>query len=98
MSTSPKQTITLIRHGPPAVSLRQRVRGHQFRQFVERYDAAEIAQRALPPLSAQRVVAQASAVFASHRPRALHTVKLLGAAIFGGKSYAGEPNINPQFR
>ena len=72
------RSITLIRHGPPAVSLRQRVRGHQFRQFVERYDAARIAQRALPPLAVRQVVANADVVFASNRPRALHTAELLG--------------------
>ncbi len=91
MSTSStKYSITLIRHGPPAVSLRQRVRGHQFRQFVERYDAAEIAQRSLPPRAVQQVVAQASVVFASHRPRATHTAKLLGAIT--------PPTIHSQFR
>lgn len=78
MSTSCGQSISLIRHGPPAVSLRQRVRGHQFRQFVERYDAARIARQASPPLAAQRVMAQADFVYASNRPRALHTAELLG--------------------
>lgn len=71
-------TITLIRHGPPAVSLRQRVRGHQFRQFVERYDAARIERQAQPPRSAQQVMSKADWVFASNRPRAMHTAELLG--------------------
>lgn len=73
-------TITLIRHGPPAVSLRQRVAGHQFRQFIERYDAAKIQHQALPPMRVARVMAQADQVFASNRPRALHTAELLGAS------------------
>jgi broad specificity phosphatase PhoE len=85
-----KHSITLIRHGPPAVSLRQRVRGHQFRQFVERYDAAKIAQCEFPPLAVRQLVAQSSLVFASHRPRAMHTVELLGVDRV--------PIINPQFR
>lgn len=72
------QSITLIRHGPPAVSLRQKVRGHQFRQFVERYDAAKIARRSLPPQAVMQVVAGADVVFASNRPRAMHTAELLG--------------------
>ena len=59
------RSITLIRHGPPVVSLSQRVPGNQFRRFVERYDAARIAQRALPPLAVQQVVAEANVVFAS---------------------------------
>ncbi len=85
-----KQSITLIRHGPPAVSLHQQVRGHQFRQFVERYDAAHIAQREQPPVAARQVIAQANWVFASHRPRARHTAELLGVTI--------GPMIDPQFR
>lgn len=83
-------SITLIRHGPPAVSLRQRVRGHQFRQFVERYDAAKIARRALPPTAAMQVMARADWVFASHRPRAMHTAELLGVPV--------KPIVDPQFR
>ncbi|MGB7486691.1 MAG: histidine phosphatase family protein [Phormidesmis sp.] len=73
-------TITLIRHGPPAVSLRQRVAGHQFRQFVERYDAARVARASRPPRLAQQAVAGAARVVASHRPRATHTAELLGAS------------------
>jgi len=84
------QSITLIRHGPPAVSLRQKVRGHHFRQFVERYDAARIEQRAQPPLSVRRVMACADRVFASHRPRAMHTAELLGVS--------SPPIIDSQFR
>lgn len=73
-----KQSITLIRHGPPAVSLRQRVRGNRFRAFVEQYDAAKVARRAYPPSQAMINMAQADWVFVSHRPRALHTAELLG--------------------
>ena len=83
-------TITLIRHGPPAVSLRQRVAGHQFRQFIERYDAAKIKRYALPPRKAAKVIAQANQVFASNRPRATHTAELLGASTL----YL----VDPQFR
>ena len=72
-------TITLIRHGPPAVSLRQRISGHQFRQFVERYDAAKIKRQAFPPSDVAQVMARADWVFASNRPRAMHTAELLGA-------------------
>ncbi|MEL6939759.1 MAG: histidine phosphatase family protein [Cyanobacteria bacterium J06598_1] len=83
-------TITLIRHGPPAVSLRQRISGYQFRQFVERYDAAKIERQALPPSSAQQAIAQAARVFASNRPRAMHTAELLGAP---------QPHlVDPRFR
>ena len=83
-------TITLIRHGPPAVSLRQRVAGHQFRQFVERYDAAKIKHQAAPPAEVVQLIAQADQIFASHRPRAVHTAELLGAPTLH--------IVDPQFR
>ncbi|MBE9064788.1 histidine phosphatase family protein [cf. Phormidesmis sp. LEGE 11477] len=84
------KSITLIRHGPPAVSVRQRVPGNQFRQFIERYDDARIEHRARPPIAAMQVMAQADRVFASHRPRALHTAELLGVP--------RPPIVNSQFR
>ncbi|MEO0769767.1 MAG: histidine phosphatase family protein [Cyanobacteria bacterium J06649_4] len=87
---SAEKSITLIRHGPPAVSLNQWVRGHQFRRFVERYDAAKIERQARPPQAVQRVMAQADWVFASNRPRALHTAELLGVPM--------SPIVDPQFR
>ncbi|MEL6602169.1 MAG: histidine phosphatase family protein [Cyanobacteria bacterium J06614_10] len=85
-----RQSITLIRHGPPAVSLSQRVRGHQFRQFVERYDAAKISRQAQPPRLARQVMAQADWVFVSNRPRATHTAELLGLPT--------TPIVDSQFR
>ncbi len=88
--TLTNKSITLIRHGPPAVSLRQRVQGDRFRKFVERYDAAKIEGRAQPPLAVRRVMERADQVFASHRPRAMHTAELLGVP--------SPPIINPQFR
>lgn len=75
----PTRSITLIRHGPPTVSLKTRIRGRDFRRFVERYEAAKINQGAAPPESVKRVMLRAARVFASDRPRALHTAELLGA-------------------
>ena len=72
------------------MSILQRIQGHQFRQFIERYDAAKIARQAMPPYRVQRVVAQADLVFASHRPRAVHTAELLGAPALS--------RVDPQFR
>ena len=75
------RSITLIRHGPPTVSLRTRIRGRDFRQFVVRYEAAKINLSAVPPESVRRVIHRAARVFSSARPRALHTAELLGAPL-----------------
>jgi broad specificity phosphatase PhoE len=70
-------SITLIRHGPPTVSLRTPIWGSEFRDFVEQYEAAKINLNAYPPLSAKRAMSRAHIVFSSHRPRAIHTAELL---------------------
>ena len=72
------------------MSILQRVPGNQFRQFIERYDAAKIDRQALPPLRVQQVVAKADLVLASHRPRAMHTAELLGAPTLA--------MVDPRFR
>ena len=72
------------------MSILQSVQGHQFRQFIERYDAAKIDRLAQPPLRVQKVVAKADLVLASHRPRAMHTAELLGASTLAA--------IDPRFR
>ncbi len=84
------RSITLIRHGPPTVSLQTRIRGRDFRQFVERYEAAKINLRATPPESVKRIMHGATRVFASDRPRALHTAELLETP--------QPPIVDPRFR
>lgn len=83
-------SITLIRHGPPSVSLRTPVRGSEFRDFVARYEAAKIKRQAVPPVSVKRVMHGAHLVFASNRPRAMHTAELLEAPV--------SPIIDERFR
>ena len=72
------------------MSILQHVQGHQFRQFIERYDAAKICRQARPPQRVQQIVAAADVVLASHRPRATHTAELLGASTLA--------LIDPRFR
>ena len=72
------------------MSILQRVQGDQFRQFIERYDAAKICRQAQPPWRVQQIVAKANVVLASHRPRATHTAELLGASAIA--------LIDPRFR
>ena len=72
------------------MSILQPVQGHQFRQFIERYDAAKIDRLAQPPLRVQKIVAKADLVLTSHRPRAMHTAQLLGAPTLAA--------VDPRFR
>ena len=83
-------SVTLIRHGPPTVSLSRSIRGRDFRRFMERYEEASISLRKPPPQAVKTVMGQAHLVFASHRPRALHTAELLETPM--------EPIVDPRFR
>ena len=82
-------TINLIRHGKPTVSLQEKVKGNQFLNFVERYDAAGIASDSIPPENTVTVVQKANVIFTSNSNRAIHSatilqpqVKLINNAIF----------------
>jgi broad specificity phosphatase PhoE len=70
-------TITLIRHGKPTVSLRERIRAQDFRAFIERYEAAGIENTSLPSEAAKVKVAEAQAVLTSDRARAIDSARIL---------------------
>ncbi|MEM8779396.1 MAG: histidine phosphatase family protein, partial [Cyanobacteria bacterium P01_G01_bin.49] len=59
-------TISLIRHGKPTVSLQEKVKGNQFLNFVERYDAAGIAPDSIPPENIVTIVQKANVIFTSN--------------------------------
>lgn len=82
-------TIILIRHGKPTVSLQEKVKGNQFLNFVERYDAAGIAPDSIPPENIVAIVQKANVIFTSNLNRTIHSaiilqpqVQLINNAIF----------------
>ena len=70
-------TIYLIRHGKPTVSLQEKVKGNQFLNFVERYNAAGIAKDSIPSEKIIAVVQEASVIFTSNLNRTIHSAKIL---------------------
>ena len=70
-------TINLIRHGKPTVSLQEKVKGNQFLNFVERYDAAGIAPDSIPPENIVAIVQKANVIFTSNSNRAIHSATIL---------------------
>ena len=70
-------TFSLIRHGKPTVSLQEKVKGNQFLDFVERYDAAGIAKSSIPPDNIVAIAQTANVIFTSDLNRAIHSAIIL---------------------
>ncbi len=74
------QTITLIRHGRPTVSLKTWVPGNRLRQFVDRYNQAEIAPDSFPKDRAIARIQESRWVFTSDLPRTIGSAQKLGCS------------------
>ena len=83
-------TISLIRHGEPTVSLREKVKGNQFLNFIERYDAAGIAKDSIPSANIIAIVQKANVIFTSNLNRAIDSANILQPRV--------EPTSNAIFR
>lgn len=82
--------IYLVRHGKPTVSIKEKVRGNQFLDFVKRYDAAGIASESIPPENLIAVVQNANTVFTSNLNRTIHSARILQPQV--------QPTSNSIFR
>ncbi|MGB6297745.1 MAG: hypothetical protein WBF90_16400 [Rivularia sp. (in: cyanobacteria)] len=70
-------SIYLIRHGKPTVSIKEKVRGNQFLDFMKRYDAAGIASESIPPEDLIAVVQKAKVIFTSNLNRTIDSARIL---------------------
>ncbi|MEM6404318.1 MAG: phosphoglycerate mutase family protein [Cyanobacteria bacterium P01_D01_bin.116] len=70
-------TIYLVRHGKPTVSLKEKINGNQFLDFLKRYDAAGIASESIPPENLIAIVQNANIVFTSNLNRTIHSATIL---------------------
>ena len=70
-------TICLIRHGRPTVSIREQINGNQVLDFIERYNAARIAEDSIPPETLITVVQNANVIFTSNLNRAINSATII---------------------
>jgi len=69
--------IILARHGPVSSSLRTRISGHQFTEFVNELQASGLASNATPPLESLSLAQAAAILVTSDLLRSVQSAQLL---------------------
>ena len=69
--------IILARHGPVSVSLRTRITGHQFAEFIDEFQASGILSNASPPSDSSSLAQAAAILVTSDLFRSVQSAQLL---------------------
>lgn len=95
---APGARIILIRHGQPALPLSPRATHHEFRAYIDAYEAAGLDPSSLPPRELADLVRELESVFTSGRPRAHESARLLAphAALIADPLFAEAPLASPR--
>ena len=90
--------IILVRHGRPALPLSPRTSHHEFRDYIDAYEAAGLDPESLPPKELADLVKELDHVFASNRPRAHQSAKALAphAELTADPLFAEAPLASPK--
>lgn len=85
--TTPRPgTITLARHGEPALSRKVRLSAQEYREFWARYEVMGLLPGQTPPPALSAFVAECDVLIASTRLRAVESARALGR----GRSFTEE--------
>ena len=71
-------TISLIRHGRPAVDYRTRLSGLEFGSWLDAYEIADVDARFPPPTSLGRALCDCRLIVTSCSPRSVQSADMLG--------------------
>ena len=90
--------IILVRHGQPALPLRPRTSHHEFRDYIDAYEAAGLDPGSLPPRELADLVKELDHVFTSGRPRAHQSAQALAphAELVADALFAEAPLASPK--
>jgi broad specificity phosphatase PhoE len=90
--------IILVRHGRPALPLRPRTSHHEFRDYIDAYEAAGLDPDSLPPRELSDLVKELDHVFTSGRPRAHQSARALAphAELEADPLFAEAPLASPR--
>ena len=90
--------IILVRHGQPALPLRPRTSHHEFRDYIDAYEAAGLDPQSLPPRELSDLVKELDHVFTSDRPRARESAQALAphAELEADSLFAEAPLASPR--
>jgi broad specificity phosphatase PhoE len=90
--------IILVRHGRPALPLRPRTSHHEFRDYIDAYEAAGLDPDSLPPQELADLMKELDHVFTSDRPRSHQSAKALAphARLEADPLFAEAPLASPR--
>ena len=90
--------IILVRHGRPDLPLRPRTSHHEFRDYIDAYEAAGLDPQSLPPRELSDLVRELDHVFTSDRPRARESAQALAphAELVADPLFAEAPLASPR--
>ena len=86
-ATARPGSITLARHGEPALSRKVRLSADEYREWWGRYEVGGLKAGQTPPPRLLALAREAEVVIASTRPRSVETA----VAVCAGRSFASEP-------
>ena len=92
------QRIILIRHGRPAIETSPRTSHHEFRRYIDDYEAAGLDPGDAPPEELQDLVKELEAVFTSGKPRAHDSARALApnAELIADPLFVEAPLASPK--
>ncbi|THD62239.1 histidine phosphatase family protein [Phenylobacterium sp.] len=79
-------TITLARHGEPALSRKVKLNAQEYREFWARYEVMGLLPGQTPPADLAGFVERCDVLIASIRPRAIESAQAVG----GGRTFTRE--------
>lgn len=93
----PSMRIILIRHGRPAIPTSPRTSHHEFRSYIDAYEAAGLDPESAPPNELQDLVGELDTVFTSERKRSVDSARALApnAELIADPLFAEAPLASP---
>ncbi len=76
---TPNMEIVILRHGKPDISVSDKLRACEMREWIESYDSADIDQTHVPPVIALEKAAQCNVVVCSDLKRSVESAGTLKA-------------------
>lgn len=89
--------IILIRHGRPDIPTAPRASHHEFRSYIDAYEAAGLDPESLPPEELQDLLGEIDAIFTSGRKRSVDSARALNpsAELIADPLFAEAPLASP---
>ena len=97
LGAHPPMRIILIRHGRPNIPTSPRTSHHEFRSYIDAYEAAGLDPESMPPEELQDLLCEIDAVYTSERKRSVDSARALAphAELIADPLFAEAPIASP---